>query len=107
MKTSFNINLVQVERYIILKKNIYDNISSPPYCVFTFFTSLRYCHFGVKNLYLLVLLIKNDPTVRFEAKGGPSKDVDVFGETEEKILDMQDAEFCDEVENYVKECVQN
>jgi hypothetical protein len=58
----------------------------------------------VKNLYLLVLLIKNDPIVRFEAKGGPSKDVDAFGETEEKILDMQDAEFCDEVENCVKEC---
>jgi len=42
----------------------------------------------VKNLHILILLIKNDPIVGFEAKGRPPKDVDEFGEMEEKILNI-------------------
>ncbi len=61
----------------------------------------------MKNLYILVLLIKSDPTVGFEAKGKPPKDVDECGEIEGKILNMQDAKFHDEVEGCVKEQVQN
>jgi hypothetical protein len=60
-------------------------------------------------LDLLVLLIKNwpnDPTIGFEAKKGP-QDVDGFGETDEEILGLLDAEFPNEVEDHVKECVQN
>jgi hypothetical protein len=58
----------------------------------------------------LVLLIKNwphDPLVGFEAQGGPSKDVDEFGEAEEEILHLLDAKFPNEVETYVEECVRN
>jgi hypothetical protein len=35
------------------------------------------------------------------------KDVDEFGDTDEKILDLLDAKFANEVEGYVEECVQN
>ncbi len=51
----------------------------------------------MKNLDLLVLLIKNwndDPTIGFEAKKG-SQDVNEFGEVEEEILNLLDAEFLD------------
>jgi len=50
-------------------------------------TSLCCCIFGLKNLDLLVLLIKNwlnDPTMGFEVKKGP-QDVDEFGKAEEEI----------------------
>ncbi len=53
--------------------------------------NLRDRHLDLKNLDLLVLLIKNgldDPIVGFDAKGGLPKDVDEFGETQEKILDL-------------------
>ncbi len=46
--------------------------------------NLCHCHLDLKNLDLLVLLIKNwldDPIVGFDAKGGPPKDVDDFGGT--------------------------
>jgi phage terminase large subunit-like protein len=33
--------------------------------------------------------------------------VDEFGEVEEEILDLLDAEFPDEVEDHVEKCVQN
>jgi hypothetical protein len=33
--------------------------------------------------------------------------VDGFGEVKEEILDVIDVEFFNEVENYVKDCVQN
>ncbi len=68
-------------------------------------TSLCHCFLGPKNLAFLVLMIKNqydDPTIRFEAKGGPLKDVDEFGDADEKILDLLNAEFANEVEGYVK-----
>jgi hypothetical protein len=58
-------------------------------------------------LDLLVLLIKNwpnDPTTGFEAKKGP-QDVDGFGEIEEEILGLLDAEFPNEIEDHVEECV--
>ncbi len=58
----------------------------------------------------MVLLIKNWPnnaSVGFEAQGGPSKDVDEFGDVQEKILNLLDAEFPNEVEGYVEEYVQN
>jgi hypothetical protein len=58
----------------------------------------------------LVLLIKNwldDPIIGFEAMGGPLKDVDEFGEPEEKILNLIDVKFPNEVEGYVEKCVQN
>ncbi len=73
-------------------------------------TSLCHCCLGPKNLAFLVILIKNqydDPTIRFEAKGGPLKDVDEFGGADEKILDLLNDEFANEVEGYVEECVQN
>ncbi len=63
-----------------------------------------------RSLNLLVVLVKswpNNPTVGFEAQGGPSKDVDEFGEAEEEILILLDVEFPNEVEGYVEECVQN
>ncbi len=44
--------------------------------------------------------------VGFEVKGRP-QDVDGFGEAKEEILDVIDVEFFNEVENYVKDCVQN
>jgi hypothetical protein len=56
-------------------------------------TCLWYYHCGSKNLYLLVLLIKNwpnDPIIGFEAKGGALKGVDEFGDIEEEILDFLD-----------------
>ncbi len=81
MKTSFNISLVQVEKYIVSKHNIYTKL-------FHHHSVFHYCHFGVNNLCILVLLIKNDPIVGFEAKGRPPKDVDEFGEMEEKILNV-------------------
>ncbi len=71
------------------------------------FTSLHHCKFGLKNLDLLVLLIKNwhdDPTIGFEAKKG-LQNVDEFREAEEEILDVLDVEFPDEVEDHVEECV--
>jgi hypothetical protein len=73
-------------------------------------TSLHHCHLGPKNLNFLLLLIKNrfdDPTIRYEAKGRPLKDVDEFGDADEKILNLLDVEFGNEVEGYVEECVQN
>jgi len=66
------------------------------YFIASILINLRNCHLDLKNLDLLVLLIKNwldDPTVGFDAKGGPPKDVDDFGDTQEKILDLQDANF--------------
>ncbi len=39
--------------------------------------------------------------------GGPLKDVDEFGEPEEKILNLIDVKFPNEVEGYVEKCVQN
>ncbi len=57
----------------------------------------------------LVLLIKNwldDPIVGFEDKWG-SKYVDGFRQVEEEILDVMDVECFDEVEDRVKECIQN
>jgi hypothetical protein len=73
-------------------------------------TSLHHCRFGPKNLDFLLLLIKNrpdDPIIKFEAKGGPLKDVDEFGDADEEILDLLNAKFANEVEGYVEECVQN
>ncbi len=61
----------------------------------------------MKNLDLLILLIKNwpnDPTIGFEVKKGP-QDVDEFGEVEEEILNLLDVKFLDEVEDHVEECV--
>ncbi len=58
-------------------------------------TGLLCYHCGSKNPNLLVLLIKNwhnDPTIGFEAKGGPLKGVDEFGEAKEEILDLLDIE---------------
>jgi hypothetical protein len=49
-----------------------------------------------KEPNLLVLLIKNwhnDPTIGFEAKGGPLKGVDEFGDPEEEILTLLDTNF--------------
>jgi hypothetical protein len=66
------------------------------YSIASIFINFHHCHLDLKNLNLLVLLIKNwldDPIVGFDAKGGPPKDVDEFGEIEEKILDLQDANF--------------
>jgi hypothetical protein len=68
--------------------------------------SLHCCRLGSNNLDLLVLLIRNwhdNPTIGFEAKKG-SQDVNEFGEAEEEILDLLDAEFLDEVEGHVEEC---
>jgi hypothetical protein len=68
----------------------------------------HHCCFGRKNLELLVLLIKNwpnDPTVGFKAKGRLLKNVDEFGEAKEKLLDLLDANFPNDVKDYVKECV--
>ncbi len=70
------------------------------------FTRLWCYHHGSKNLDLLLLLIKNwpnDPIIGFEAKGGPLKGVDEFGDIEEEILNSLDTE----VEGYVEECVRN
>jgi hypothetical protein len=72
------------------------------------FTSLHRCRFGPKNLDLLVLLINNwhdNPTIGFEAKKGP-QDVNEFGEAEEEILNLLDAEFPNEVEGHVEKCVE-
>ncbi len=75
----------------------------------------RYCHRSLLMLIwceefdLLVLLIKNwldDPIVGFEDKWA-SKYVDGFGQVEEEILDVMDVECFDEVENHVKDCIQN
>jgi hypothetical protein len=57
----------------------------------------------------LVHLINNwldDPNVGFEVKGGP-QDVDGFGEAKGEILDVIGVEFFNEVEDYVKDYVQN
>jgi hypothetical protein len=80
------------------------------YFIASILINLSHCHLDLKNLDLLVLLIKNwldDPIVGFDAKGEPPKDVDDFGDTQEKILDLQDAKFFDEVDDCVEECVQN
>ncbi len=69
------------------------------------FTCLRCCRLGLKNLDLLVLLIKNqhdDLTIAFEARSGP-QDVDKFGKAKEEILDLLDVEFFDEVEDHVED----
>ncbi len=58
-----------------------------------FHPSFHHCCIGPKNLDLLVLLIKNkpnDPIVGFQAKGRPLKNMDEFGEAEEKILNLLD-----------------
>ncbi len=73
------------------------------------FTSLHCFQLGPKNVDLLVLLIKNwpnDPSIGFEAKKGP-QDVDEFEEVEEKILDLLNVKFPNEVEDPVEDCVQN
>ncbi len=49
----------------------------------------------------------DDPIAGFDAKGGPPKDVDEFGETQAKILYLQDARFFDEVDGCMEEFVQN
>ncbi len=72
-------------------------------------TCFRRCRVGLKNLDLLVLLIKNwhdDPTIGFQAKSGP-QDVDKFGKAKEETLDLLDVEFSNEVEDHVEDCVQN
>ncbi len=62
------------------------------------------CHIGVKNLDLLVLLIKNcfdNPCVNVEDDG--LQNVDVFGDVEGNLLDVFDMEFPNEVGGYVEE----
>jgi hypothetical protein len=77
------------------------------YFIASILINLRNCHLDLKNLDLLIKNWLDDPIVGFDAKGGPPKDVDDFGETHEMILDLQDANFFDEVDGCVEECVQN
>jgi hypothetical protein len=56
-----------------------------------------------------LVLIKNwhdDPTTSVKDNGG-LKYVNEFGEDKEDILNVMNAEFFDEVENHVEDCVQN
>ncbi len=79
------------------------------FSIMSILTCFCHCRVGLKNLDLLVLLIKNwhdDPTIGFEAKSGP-QDVDKFGKAKEEILDLLDAKFSNEVEDHVEDCVQN
>jgi hypothetical protein len=70
-------------------------------------TCFCHCKLGLKNLDFLVLLIKNrhDDPIGFEAKKGP-QDVDEFGEVDEEIIDLLDAEFTNEVESHVEKCAE-
>jgi hypothetical protein len=70
------------------------------------FIGLHQCQIGSKSLDLLVLLIKNrldDPIADVQDK----RYVDEFGEIEGNILDVMDVDFPKEVDDHVKECVQN
>ncbi len=63
-------------------------------------TSLCWCCLGAKNLYLLILLIKNwpdDPCVGLE-------DVERFEELEEGLLNVLAFEFPKAIECYIEEC---
>jgi len=60
-------------------------------------------------LDFLVLLIKNwphDPTTGFDDKTSLAN-LDVFGEVEEDMLNVIDYKFRDEVDDHLKECIQD
>ncbi len=63
----------------------------------------------MKNLDLFIFLIKNwpnDPASGIEDKQGPNN-VHGFDEVEEEILDIINTKFYDQVEDHVKDYVQN
>jgi hypothetical protein len=76
----------------------------------------KYCHRSLSMLIwceefdLLVFfyqeLVLNGPIVGFEDKRG-FKYVDGFGQAKEEILDVMDVECFDEVEDHVKDYIQN